>query len=134
LNSRFCPIPQSFRSVPWPASATLALLVWWLSIDADGNRKQQSETVRGTKKQAGDRLRERLSEIESGGYIVKNSQTVAQHLEHFMQTYAANNTTLRTQQDYRSYIWRYINPALGNMPLQKLTGQHIQTLHAGMLK
>jgi integrase len=109
-------------------------LIYALPPGADGKRKQKTETIRGTKKQAGDRLRERLSEIESGGYIVKNSQTVAQFLDHFMQTYVRTNLRPRTEQGYRYYMRYHIVPTLGGIRLQNLTGQHIQSLHAQMLE
>ena len=37
--------------------------------DADGYRKQVSETVRGTRKEAERTLRERLAQIENGGFV-----------------------------------------------------------------
>ncbi|MDA1229082.1 MAG: tyrosine-type recombinase/integrase, partial [Chloroflexi bacterium] len=109
-------------------------IIYPLPPGADGKRKQKTETVRGTKKQAGDRLRDRLAEIENGGYIAQNNQTVAQYFEHFMQTYVRTNLSPRTEQGYRYYIRRHIVPTLGGIRLQNLTGQNIQSLHAQMLE
>ena len=61
---------------------------YWLPPDANGKRKQQSETLRGNKKEATDRLRDRLSQIQNGGHIAKSTQTVSQFLDHWMRTYA----------------------------------------------
>lgn len=106
---------------------------YWLPPDANGKRRQQSETLRGNKKEAADRLRDRLSQIQNGGHISKSTQTVGQFLDHWMRTYAQTNTSARTQQGYRHYIQRHIVPALGCVRLQELDGSRIQSLYASML-
>jgi integrase len=102
--------------------------------DATGNRKQITETVRGTRKEAERVLRERLAAIENGGYVPKQKETVAQFMERWLDTYAATNTTLRTQQGYQGNVNRYMAPAIGNIELQKLTARHIQGMYAGMME
>ena len=106
---------------------------YWLPQDSNGKRKQQSETVRGTKKEANTLLRQRLAEIENGGFIPKDSQTVAQYMDYWMRTYVQTNTAPKTQQGYLYNIERHINPVLGGVELQKLNGQQIQGLYAVML-
>ena len=66
--------------------------------------------------------------------MTRDKETVADFLERWLQTYAASNTTLRTQEGYRGNITRYIIPAVGNIKLQKLTPAHIQELYAGLLE
>lgn len=58
---------------------------------------------------------------------------MAQYLDHYMNTHVRINLRPRTEQGYRYYMRRHIIPALGGIPLQALTGQHIQSLHTGML-
>ena len=109
---------------------------YWLPLGVDGKRKQKSETFRGTKAEASSELRDRLAAIENGEHVTTSHQTVSQFLAHFMKTYAAINTSLRTQQGYRYYIHRHINHpqyGVGGLRLQDLTGQHILSLHSGML-
>ena len=101
--------------------------------DAAGFRKQVAETVRGTRKKAESALRERLAQIENGGFVTKSEQTVAQFLDHWLDTYAATNTRLRTQMGYRSNIRRYIVPEIGHVKLQVLQPRHIQEIYAGLL-
>ena len=50
-----------------------------------------------------------------------------------MATYAATNTTLRTQEGYRGNIERHIIPTIGGVALQNLTGRHVQGIYAAML-
>ena len=106
---------------------------YWLAPDTNGERKQASETVRGTKKEAEGVLRERITTVENGGYVPRTNQTVAEFIDRWMNTYAATNTSLRTQLGYRHYVRRHINPALGAIQLQKLTTSQIQELYASML-
>ena len=104
-------------------------------LDAEsGRRRYVSETVRGTKKEAERALRERLAAIETGSYETKQKETVTEFMRRWMETYAATNTTLRTQYGYQGCIDRYITPAIGSVPLQNLTARHIQGMYAGMLE
>ena len=111
---------------------------WQLRYEApkDGLEKRiyLSETVPGTKKHAESVLHVRLSTIENGGYVPRDKETVAGFLEMWLQTYAATNTTLRTQEGYRGNIKRYIDPAIGSVPIQALTARHIQAMYAGLLE
>ena len=75
--------------------------------DANGKRKQINETVRGNSKDAQAMLRDRLSAIENGGYIARDKETVAQFMGRWMGTYAATNTTVRTQEGYKGNIDRF---------------------------
>ena len=101
--------------------------------DATGKRRQVNETVKGTKKEAERVLRERLNAAENGGCIARDKETVAQFMGRWLETYAATNTTVRTQHGYQAYVTRYIVPAIGGIPLQSLTARHIQGLYADML-
>ena len=110
---------------------------WELRYDAPpdgtGRRRFLSETVKGNKKEAERVLRERLAAIENGGYVAKEKETVTQFLRRWLATYAATNTSLRTQEGYRGNIERHIIPTIGNIGLQSLTGRQIQGIYAAML-
>ena len=101
--------------------------------DSNGIQKQFSETVLGNNKKAESVLRDRMQAIETGVFIPKHKETVAEFLHRWLDTYAATNTTPRTQQGYRGNINCYILPDLGNISLQSLESRHIQGLYAQML-
>lgn len=105
-----------------------------ISADGTGKRRQKTETVKGTRKDAERILRERLTAIENGGYVTKHKETVADFMQRWMETYVATNTTLRTQHGYKSYIQRYLIPAIGGVTIQGLTARQIQGIYAGMLE
>jgi integrase len=109
-------------------------IVYDLPSDGSPKRKQKSETFRGiTKKQAEQKLRDRLTALDNGSYIPLVKETVARFLEKWMETYAATNTNLRTQRGYRQYIRKYIVPAIGHVELQKVTPAQIQAIYSQML-
>ena len=101
--------------------------------DAKGTRERIAETVRGSRRDAERVLRQRLSIVESGTFVRKTKESLAQFMERWLITYCATNTSLRTQQGYRHYIRRHISPAIGNLTLQRLTVPHIQGMYAAML-
>ena len=111
---------------------------WQLRFDAPpdgtGKRRYISETVHGSKAVAQRTLRDRLAAIENGGYMPRDKETVAAFMERWLVTYAASNTTLRTQEGYRGNVERYITPSIGGIVLQNLTGRHIQGVYSGMLE
>ena len=100
--------------------------------DGTGRRKYFSETVRGTKSEAQAVLRDRIKAVETGNYVSKDNETVAEYVEAWLTTYAATNTNLKTQQGYRGVIVRYIVPTLGSIKLQKLATRQIQSLYSDM--
>ncbi len=110
---------------------------WQLRYDAPpdgtGKRRFVSETFKGNKKDAEQVLRGLLAAIETGNYVTRDKETVAEFLTHWPQTYAASNTTLRTQQGYLGNIQRYIAPAIGSIELQKLKPEQIQKMYVGLL-
>ena len=79
-------------------------------------------------------LRERMAALENGSYVPKDKETVSDFMQRWLDTHAATNTALRTQQGYRGNIKRYIMPNLGRIPLQNLTGRHIQGMYSDMLE
>ena len=79
-------------------------------------------------------LRERLATLETGGYVPKDKETVAQFMQRWLDTYAATNTRLRTQEGYKGNFRRYIIPAIGHVSLQGLTARHIQRMYSDLLK
>jgi integrase len=57
-----------------------------LGRDADGKRRQQTEVVRGTRKEAGRRERELLSARETGRFLEPHRMTVAEYLTKWLES------------------------------------------------
>lgn len=102
--------------------------------DATGKRRQVSETVKGAKKDADRVLRDRLAAIENGGYIPRNKETVGEFMRQWLDTYAATNCGPKTQQGYRYLLTHYVEPFIGQIPLQSLTPRHIQSMYTSLLE
>ena len=69
-------------------------LRYWLQPEADGKRKQATETVRGTRRQAERVMRERLAAMENGGFIPKTNERVGEFMDRWMTTYAMRTDPL----------------------------------------
>jgi hypothetical protein len=69
-------------------------IVYDLPPDGFGKRKQKSETFRGiTKRQAEQKLRDKLTALDNGSYIPVVRETVKAFLDKWLETYAATNTS-----------------------------------------
>ena len=95
---------------------------WQLRYDAPADtydqRKQASETVRGTRKEADRILRERLTQAENGGLVAPSKETIEQYLDRWLESYAATHTEPSTLQGYRAHSRLYVAPYLGMLRLQ----------------
>ncbi|GAI28115.1 unnamed protein product, partial [marine sediment metagenome] len=99
-----------------------------------GKRKQQTLTVRGSKKDAERELRAVLTRIEGGAHVKPVKLTVAEYLEQWLQSYVDSNVGPRTGERYIEIIHAHLIPALGSIPLIALRSQHIQTYYGKALK
>ena len=109
-------------------------IVYDLPMDAvTGKRRQKSQTVKGTKRDAERALREVLLSLEQGSYVKPNKITLGELLRQWLKEYASMNTTDRTQESYTSIIERHLIPALGRVSLVDLQAQHIQSYYGKKL-
>jgi integrase len=108
-------------------------IVYDLPIDSNGKRRQKSQTVKGTKKDAERTMREILTSIEQGAYVKPNKMTVGEWLNQWCETYAVTNTTKRTYVSYRSVLDNHLIPGLGRIYLSSLEPQQIQDYYARQL-
>ncbi len=110
---------------------------WELNIDigrdSDGKRHRRFVSVKGTKAQAQQKLRELLTSLDKGIPLNTSKATLGEFLKRWLTDYAETNTGPRTVEGYREKINAYIIPNMGNVPLAKLTPQHVQSLYAEML-
>jgi len=109
-------------------------IVYDLPMDAvTGRRRQKSQRVKGTKRDAERALREVLLSLEQGSYVKPNKIALGELLRQWLKDYASMNTTDRTQESYTSIIERHLIPALARVSLVDLQAQHIQSYYAKKL-
>jgi integrase len=109
-------------------------IVYDLPADTStGKRRQKSQSVKGTKRDAERALREVLLSLEQGSYVRPNKLTVGELLRQWLRDYASMNTTDRTQESYVSIIERHLIPGLGRIALVDLGAQAIQGYYANKL-
>lgn len=98
-----------------------------LGVDpATGKRKQQWDSVKGTKKDAEKRLAELLHQLDTGTFMKPGKTTMSEYLERWLKEYAWPNLAPRTVEGYEHIIRRHLIPALGNIPLTQLKPEHLQ--------
>ena len=106
-------------------------VIYDLPVDSlTGKRRQKSQTIRGTKRDAERALREIISSVEQGSYIKPNKITLGDWLRQWLKDYASMNTTSRTQESYLSIVERHLITALGRVPIAELHAQQIQNYYA----
>ena len=109
---------------------------WELTIDlgrdASGKRRRKFTSVKGTKAQAQQKLRELLSLSDKGIPVDTQKITFGQWLDKWMTDYAAHKRQ-KTIERYEGLIQRHIAPYVGHVELTKLTPGDIQALEAKLL-
>jgi len=101
-----------------------------LGFDSEtGKRRQRSKSFK-TKKEAQAALTQWLSDIDRGVVVDRSRQTVAQMMAYWLETYARPTVRPTTYQCYEQTIRTHIVPALGTVPVQKLTPTHLETFYA----
>ena len=108
----------------------------WVDLGRDpetGKRKQQTYTVRGSKKDAEKRLYELLHQLDTGTFIKPAKTTLAEYLEMWLKDYVRPNLAPRTAEGYEHIIHRHLIPVLGNMTLTQLKPEYIQRYYSEKL-
>ncbi len=101
---------------------------------ATGKRKQKIISVKGTKKDAEQRLAEEIRRIDTGTFVNPEKTTLADYLNRWLNDYAWANLSPRTAEGYATVIRCHLIPKLGRIYLTALTPTHIQNYYAEMLK
>jgi integrase len=101
----------------WAASVTLGY----------ENGKFKRKTYYGkTRKDVQDQLTGALRSVQQGIPIISGRQTVGQFLDRWLNECAIQTTRPRTFEDYSVVVRKHISPALGHIPLVKLTPERVQ--------
>ncbi len=102
---------------------------WYLRVELsrsnNGKRRQRRETVRGTKADAQHRLRDLLREVEGGGYIGSDGQTIAEMAKRWLAT-KEHRVAAKTYTFYASHVRLYIVPAFGSLRAESLRPSHVE--------
>jgi integrase len=111
---------------------------WQLQVytgpGSDGKPRRHFETVRGKKGDAQRRLREVLSSLDNGTYMKPSKTTLGEYLERWLNAYAMSNLSPRGYERYRDIIRAHFKPAIGNLLLNHLQVEHLQSCYANWLK
>jgi integrase len=108
-----------------------------VSVGKDGTTgkyKYQWVTVKGTKKEAEQRLSEILHQLDNGTFIKPGKTTLAEYLERWLKEYAWPNLAPRTAEGYETIVRQHLIPKLGNLPLTQLKPEHLQKYYSEMLR
>ena len=108
---------------------------WELKFDlgrdpASGKRLSRYATFKGTKREAQAELNRLLSRKAEGTYVDPTKMTVAEYLEHWLSSDIERRVARKTAVRHRQLVQRQIAPAIGQIPMRKLTPVHIEAFEA----
>ena len=101
-----------------------------LPRDADGKRRQKWISNKGNRKQAEIELTRLQAQVDQGAFVEPHKETMAKFMDRWVDTYARTNVAPSTLRGYQGSIRRYIVPAFGHVPVQRLMPRHLQELYA----
>lgn len=106
---------------------------WRIQIYAgkgpDGKYRRYTETVRGLKRDARERLNELLPAAHNGLYVTPGRLTLAEHLRGWLGGYVKANCSQRTLDGYEAIVEHHLIPAMGHIQLKQLQAQAIQAYY-----
>jgi hypothetical protein len=97
-----------------------------------GKQREWNKSFR-TRKEAEAARIAHLAEMNNGTAVDRSRQTVAEMMRYWLETYARHNVRAKTFEDYEGTITRHIIPALGAIPVQRLTPDQLQTFYSDKL-
>jgi integrase len=100
--------------------------------DAAGSRRTRYETVRGTKRQAQERLTQLLAARDNGTAVSPSAITAAEYFHSWLDGH--HGLSPKTLERYRQVVKFEIAPHLGTTPLQCLRPAQIHDWHAILLR
>jgi integrase len=105
---------------------------WAASISLEGRKRK---TFYGkTRREVQEKLRVALNEQKQGTLSTGPQQTLKQYLEQWLEEVHKPTLRLGSYRGYRLSLDNHILPALGHIPLQKLTPQNVQAFYTKKLK
>ena len=104
----------------------------YLGRDERGKRKYRNKTFHGTKKDAQKYLTAKLREKDLGILIEPTFLTLNEFLDRWLETAVKPRVSLRTADNYRFLLQKYIREPLGGYRLENLQTLDIQKVYAEM--
>lgn len=101
---------------------------WAASITLENRRRKTFYSK--TRKEVQEKLRVALNEQKQGILSTGPQQTMKQFLEQWLEEVHRPSIRIGTYKGYRGYLDKHILPALGHLPIQKLTPQHVQAFYS----
>lgn len=98
-----------------------------------GKRRQRKKTFE-TRKEAQSGLANWLADIDRGVAVDRSPQTVGEYLDYWLDAVTQHRVRPTTFASYKQIIRNRIVPALGAIPLQKLTPAQVQALYGRLLE
>lgn len=98
----------------------------------DGKPKQRFFYGR-TRQEVAEKLTKALAEIQQGTYVEPSGLTVGQWLDTWLEEYARPHIRPTTYDNYAMEIRAHIKPAIGSIPLAKLTANILQKFYNDLL-
>jgi integrase len=110
---------------------------WYFDVPdpLTGKRRQYSRGGFRTKKQCQQALNEALSALRTGTFVEPSQRTVAGFLvEEWLPAMRPPRVRPSTWLSYQRNVERHIVPALGRLPLQRVTPAQLTTFYRGLLE
>jgi integrase len=86
-----------------------------------------------TRAEARTKLRDLARQVEAGLSLAGGRQTVATYLDKWLDSVAQHRVRSTTFARYGQLVRMHVTPAIGALPLSKLTGQHLAELYSNRL-
>src|SRR5712692_11071041 len=100
---------------------------WAACITLEGRKRK---TFYGkTRKEVQEKLQVALHQQKQGILATGSQQTLKNYLEHWLKELHKPTIRISTYYRYRGVLDKHIVPALGHIPVQKLTPQQVQALY-----
>lgn len=110
---------------------------WTLTLSwrEDGHLRQTYHTVKGTKREAENKLATLITQMDTGQYSPPDKTTLRAFLDRWLRDYVwrEGNLSPETAQVYQIIVDKHLVPAMGSIPLQKLTPDRIEGYYTDKL-
>jgi integrase len=102
--------------------------LWEARVSLEGGKRRSFYGK--TRREAQDKLRGALRDIDAGLNLSADRQTVAQYLDKWLSASAKPSVKIRTYEGYESIVRVRVAPRIGRMQLAKLTPLDLQSLYS----
>lgn len=108
--------------------------IWYAVFPVNGKQKWHRLKATG-KREAEKEMTRLLASVDGGSYVETSRMTVEQYLtEKWVPLVVEKEAAPSTLAIFQGRLVKYVIPTIGNVPLQKLTGLHLQEMFAAMME